>query len=327
MIAVVITTFNDKAEKLLQSLDSVFRQTLSADEIIIIDDGSLNPFDGIDRVVEHPNIRWISNPENVGVSRSRNIAVMSAKSDIICFLDTGDCWHQEKLEQQYRLMSIRRLDASFTGRIDVFMERYFFINVPREEKNYVKAFLARNIGFAPSVIMLRKKALIELNGFFEHVDIPEDRDLGYRLAKNGYKIGFLREPLTFLEAGVSSSRSADPEKKRKTYVDFIRIHLEDILKENVLSDSLSFYYKNIAFKYFHINDPDNSTRWIMKAIKEKFRFSVMIYLLIFQFFRIFNIKPSLLNVIESVVNNYFMRNGVDNEKLNSELNYFYRASL
>ena len=49
---------------------------------------------------------------NQGASYARNLAVKSATGTFIAFLDCDDIWHNQKLELQYQLMTMKNMDFS-----------------------------------------------------------------------------------------------------------------------------------------------------------------------------------------------------------------------
>ena len=85
-VSVIIPTFN-RAEKLLRAVSSVFDQTYSDFELIVVDDGSrdntyevLAPFKGKLNVIRHL--------KNMGVSAARNSGIKASKSHLVAFLDS-----------------------------------------------------------------------------------------------------------------------------------------------------------------------------------------------------------------------------------------------
>ncbi len=87
-ISVVVPLYN-KGEEILKTLDTVFSQTVSDYEIIVVDDGSTD--DGAAKVerLRDSRIRLIRKG-NGGVSTARNSGIQAAQSDFIAFLDADD---------------------------------------------------------------------------------------------------------------------------------------------------------------------------------------------------------------------------------------------
>lgn len=89
-VSIIIPVYN--AERYLsECLDSVLKQTVSFEEIIIVNDGSTDGSKEICRRYETENtgIRLIEQ-ENAGLSAARNTGLEIAKGDYIVFLDSDD---------------------------------------------------------------------------------------------------------------------------------------------------------------------------------------------------------------------------------------------
>jgi glycosyltransferase involved in cell wall biosynthesis len=82
-ITVVIPLYN-KRDFIERALDSVLKQTVLPDEIIVINDGST---DGSDKIVEQLNHSLIAliHQKNSGVSAARNKGIDLAKNKWIAF--------------------------------------------------------------------------------------------------------------------------------------------------------------------------------------------------------------------------------------------------
>lgn len=100
-ISVVIPLYN-KENFIKETLDSVLQQTFTDFEIIIINDGSTdNSFNIVSQFTDDRIILY--NQENKGVSKTRNVGIEYAKSDLIAFLDADDYWYPNHLEELIRL--------------------------------------------------------------------------------------------------------------------------------------------------------------------------------------------------------------------------------
>jgi glycosyltransferase involved in cell wall biosynthesis len=106
--SVIIPTYN-RAETILESLDSVFAQTRPADQILVIDDGSSDNTAEVIRPVMD-RITYIPQ-ENGGVSVARNTGLQHATGDWITFLDSDDLWDPERLAILERDIATTREDV------------------------------------------------------------------------------------------------------------------------------------------------------------------------------------------------------------------------
>lgn len=117
-ISVVIPVYN--GEKTIRTaLQSVLGQTLSPDEILVLNDGSTDQTDSI--VASYrPRITVIAQP-NGGVANARNILCRYAQGDLIAFLDSDDIWHPEYLRTQRQLFeSYPGAVASYMGHVNFY---------------------------------------------------------------------------------------------------------------------------------------------------------------------------------------------------------------
>ena len=91
MFSVIIPLFN-KAHTIERTLKSVFCQTFTNFEVIIVDDGSTDKgIEIINKLTDYTRIKIIRQV-NQGVSVARNVGVANAKYEYIAFLDGDDDW-------------------------------------------------------------------------------------------------------------------------------------------------------------------------------------------------------------------------------------------
>ena len=103
-VSIIMPAYN--AEKYIEeAIYSVLAQTHKEWELIIIDDCSSDNTEQIvlKYVSKDTRIRYLKNPVNLGVSKSRNLGIKKSKNDWIAFLDSDDCWENDKLEKQLKL--------------------------------------------------------------------------------------------------------------------------------------------------------------------------------------------------------------------------------
>ncbi len=105
MISVVIPTYNRSA-LLGKAIESVLAQTMPCAEIIVVDDGSsdatrklVNTFKSQHKIP----IRYFFQ-NNRGAAAARNKGISEARHDILCFLDSDDCFVSNKIEEQLGAM-------------------------------------------------------------------------------------------------------------------------------------------------------------------------------------------------------------------------------
>ena len=112
LVSVIMPAYN--AEKYIgQAIESVQKQTYENWELLIIDDGSTDKTCELvnQKALEDSRICLHKNPENKGVSYTRNRGVQLAKGEWIAFLDSDDMWQPEKLQKQIDLAANKKDSA------------------------------------------------------------------------------------------------------------------------------------------------------------------------------------------------------------------------
>lgn len=93
--AVVIPT-HGRPDYAVQAVHSVLRQTYSAAEVVIVDDGGANP--ELAGRLRHPTVRVVAQ-ESAGVAAARNRGIAETTARWVCFLDDDDLWHPDRLRR------------------------------------------------------------------------------------------------------------------------------------------------------------------------------------------------------------------------------------
>ena len=89
LFSVIIPTYN-RAHLLPETLESVWRQTFTDYEVIVVDNGSTDETADYLRSL-HERVRVISQP-NLGPSAARNAGISAAVGTYVAFLDSDDLW-------------------------------------------------------------------------------------------------------------------------------------------------------------------------------------------------------------------------------------------
>src|SRR5258708_3302796 len=97
-ISVVIPAYNG-ARTIGATLNSVLKQTVQPDEILVLNDGST---DDTAVVLEQYQNITVLDQENRGVAHARNVLSQQSTGDLVAFLDQDDLWHPRYLEVQLR---------------------------------------------------------------------------------------------------------------------------------------------------------------------------------------------------------------------------------
>ncbi len=109
----VIIPFYNRFDWVKEALTSVFAQTFTDYEIILIDDGSKDDIRLSDVPLDDPRIKLIQK-ENGGPGAARNVGIDMASGEYIAFLDSDDLFLPDKLEKQLKYMEQENIHFSHT---------------------------------------------------------------------------------------------------------------------------------------------------------------------------------------------------------------------
>jgi glycosyltransferase involved in cell wall biosynthesis len=190
----VIVPVHNLSGIITETLDSIFNQTFTDYEVILVNDGSDDTVE-LERVLQ-PYLEKLIYivQENASAAIARNTAILHARGKYLAFLDGDDIWFPEKLEKQFELIAKTNADlvfcdAEFFGE-EVYPEKTFMRQSPTiGEITTEKLLLGKAHLITSGTVVLREK-VVE-NGFFDK-NFPrnEDYDLWFRLVKNGIKIEY-----------------------------------------------------------------------------------------------------------------------------------------
>jgi len=195
-VSVVVPAYQ-VSEWLADALNSIFSQTYSDFEVLVVDqdrdermDRVLEPFrDRIHRLTLSPP----------GVSAARNLAVKSARGHIIAQLDGDDIWEPNALEILVGMLeNDPSLDLVFPNAVlfgDAKTEGALFQQLfpARRPVTYEDVVTRRTIVFGAGAY--RKAVFEQVGGFDESIAYGEDLDLWIRMLRAGARIDFTEKVL------------------------------------------------------------------------------------------------------------------------------------
>lgn len=217
-IAVVIPT-HDRLEGLWGSISSLLAQTVSPDEIIVVDDGSQEPvpdavFDSFHAEIK---VKLLRNEKPMGGNNARNRGVLASTSDYIAFLDDDDAFKPNKIEELKKaIYASNEADIIYhPAHIHMANEGVSYFSKPKVFKDGEDVFrhlLVKNVIGGTPMVTIKRQSLVDVGLFDEKMPALQDYELWLRLAKNGFRFFFIETALTdyYYETKKSSvSKSID----------------------------------------------------------------------------------------------------------------------
>lgn len=190
-ISVIIPTFN-RANLLKRALTSVYAQTLAADEVIVVDDGSTDNSETL--IHKHfPQAKYFFQ-ENRGVSAARNTGIQQAQGQWLAFLDSDDEWLPEKLALQ--ISALQKTAYKICHTEEIWIRNGVRVNPMHKHKKsggWIFKQCLPLCAMSPSSIMIHHD-VFQQTGLFD-VSLPacEDYDLWLKITAR-YPVLFIEQP-------------------------------------------------------------------------------------------------------------------------------------
>ncbi|MGD8175227.1 glycosyltransferase family 2 protein [Marinimicrobium sp. ARAG 43.8] len=242
VVSVIITTNNRKAW-VVEALESVFAQTYSDYEVIVVDDGSK------DGTFEHLQQRFgehirLFKTEGTNCPTARNYGAEQALGRYLAFLDDDDRWYPQKLEKQVAFMEASGTQVGMVGSACDHMNRegqpIWKPAYPDAELTYERACIKPKLPGAISGCLIRTAVFRELDGFDLGLTRNQDRDLWIRLTRR-YRVPMLQEVLSTVRIHGTQRRGVNTDT-----IEQCRLMVNQRIPERLLRR------KADAWTYFHL---------------------------------------------------------------------------
>jgi glycosyltransferase involved in cell wall biosynthesis len=184
-VSVVIPAYKHEAF-IRQTLDSVFAQSFTDYEVIVVNDGSPdNTAALLEPLAAAGRIRYFEQ-KNAGQASARNRGVSEAQGEFIALLDDDDVWPADKLEWQVKLLRDQPEVGAVAG------DRHWWDGGPAPDLSRpetgprlltFESLFGGNPVASPGQVLIRKKHIQALGGFNPELWGSDDFDLWMRLSR------------------------------------------------------------------------------------------------------------------------------------------------
>ena len=252
-VSIVIPFYNAE-QSLLETLDSVRRQSFSDWELILVDDGSTDASaelvrDYLDRTSVQATLLRHPGGENRGTSATRNLGLRHTKGTYVCFLDADDVWMPGFLHCFVdRLESMPSVDMAYCPCIywepadrvgeDRYSGRLQALGMAAAGQvgadRVLRLFLENeNAVPSPSGVIVRREALTRAGGWEDSFPaMCDDQALYAKLLLMGNDLLVVGTPLYYYRQHENSLCSTALRQDRhyedkKRYFEWLRSYLRD----------------------------------------------------------------------------------------------------
>jgi glycosyltransferase involved in cell wall biosynthesis len=257
-VTVIIPCYND-GKFILEAVHSILYQTLKADRIIIIDDGSEHETKNILKTIHHKNVELIFQ-ENQGVCKARNRGINLATTDYILTLDADDYFEPNFIEKAVEILN-NNLNIGIVGsHVKVLKYDEVEPEIRKPLGGIIKNFLIKNNAMAS--LMFRKKCWVDVSGYDEKmVNGYEDWEFWISILRNDWEMHIIPEVLfnyrikkksrdtVALQEYDFELREYIFSKHKELYKEHFDFYVTELIKQNsILRNDINKVKKSIDYK-------------------------------------------------------------------------------
>lgn len=248
-ISVIVPAYN-RAHLIGHTLQSLLNQTLPADEIIVVDDGSTDStaeaaeseFSAFSRQFlgkgKLPELMVIKQ-KNAGPGAARNRGFAESKGEFIHFFDSDDIAAPNKHEVQVRALNQTGADIAYgpwvkghirergVGSGEHGAKKYSFEPEGHviQQKGLPKGELIKELltrwSIVPQAAMFRRTIIAKSDGFPDDMFVAEDQLLFLRCLLSGARVVHTPETITYYRLGDASKLTESAAGHRQRVTDWL----------------------------------------------------------------------------------------------------------
>ena len=261
MISVVIPLYN-KEKSIATTLESVFAQSYTDYEVVVVDDGSTDNSQNIVRGLVNDKIRLISKP-NGGVCSARNRGIQEAKGEYIALLDGDDIWDKEYLSEQVKMIrdfpEAAMWGINFAETMNGQLMRKLETALPEGYRGYVEKYfeLKGRISdlFHSSAVVIRKEVFDKVGYFDERIKYSEDIDMWWRIIAV-HPVAFYDRYMVRYQQDTENRAMDKKRELRYSLPFFVEKYREPIFKQNIVFYKWVNRWCGVKIKLIYFNDPE-----------------------------------------------------------------------
>lgn len=230
-LTVIIPNYN-KSSYIKECVESIEKQSLIPNEIVIVDDCSTdNSREAIINLSkEYDNIKYIFLNKNGGVSAARNLGLQMASSEYVTFIDSDDFYiNKDKIKNEMEIISKNPSKQTIAYSVTITVDSQGAItNTPFNRKWHRREFVKGECfvmlistlkqSRVPRDYCVKKDYLCQIGAYSYKKNFYEDLDLVMRLAEGGAIFECTYQPGTAYRQtgnGLSSKTTKEHREERK----------------------------------------------------------------------------------------------------------------
>ncbi len=255
----------ERPDYLLQSLDSIFSQTLPPDEAVLVEDGPLTDelYSVLDEYEKkYPQLKRIKLSQNGGLGKALNEGLKHCSYELVARMDTDDIAMPDRFEKQLKVFEEYpqvEVVSAWIEEFDSDTNKSIAIRKLPEFPFEIYKFGKKRCPINHPVVMFKKNT-VQFAGGYLSFPLFEDYYLWVRLLLNGAKFYNVQETLLKFRTSPEMYRRRGGFKHAINELKFQR----HIYKLGYISTIQLFI--NIPIRFLTRIIPNSSRRWIYQHL-------------------------------------------------------------
>lgn len=275
LVSIIMSCYNEEIEWINQCIQSLLNQTYKNLEIVIVNDNPKNI--EISKVLNcylnlDSRIKVIINPNNLGLVKSLNEAIMESNGEYIARIDSDDISELSRIETQVNYL-INNKDVDFVmSHANIINESGFKVGeytvTPNKMKDIKLLLKYKNVSIHPTW-MFRRKILIKLKGYNE-IAYVEDYEFLCRAILEGYNIESI--PLKLIDYRIRSTSVCNSNRiQQQINFQNVNIMYKENLKKKNIDSSMKYNNLTINTKYANRNNSKKNFLGCLLLLRNKYK--------------------------------------------------------
>lgn len=212
---------------LKESIESMLRQTVKPDQIVLVEDGPLTSEleETVTFYEKNPMLTVVRLPENIGLGRALDEGMKYCRNQLIARMDTDDISLPDRCEKELKLFAEDPQLDIVSGAIAEFETSPDNIRshrvVPAEDPE-IRKQMRRRSAFNHPAVMYRKNAVQRCGGYGGSVR-KEDHDLFSRMVNMGCHARNLQCDVLLYRTGENAIRRRKSWKNIRSYLEIMAV--------------------------------------------------------------------------------------------------------
>jgi len=200
LVSVVMPVYAADPEFLRKAVASIVAQSTPDWELVVVEDPSDRPAEGVLRAFKDARIRHMLNATRTGQLAQRNRTLQEARGEFIAFMDADDVAHPFRLVKQLNFLRLRPEVGVVGSQIAVINADDRVVGYRSFPVMHEEIFRAarRIVPLCQPSVMLRRE-VIDIHGGYEWGEVPFTLEyaLWSRLLRAGVRFANVPEPLLY----------------------------------------------------------------------------------------------------------------------------------